>query len=626
MQVKTVLNGVLMGAALMMLAACGSSSDDDATADNTPDKVPEFSVSVVENQVVETGETFTYQLEVVSDLPVSYKVTDAPNNLSVNAEGVIHYTSNTLETTQSDVVIEITQKKTAQTERVSFSLQEQVYLTFNGLVQDFYNGEPIEEGEIELLIDSTLVDRALTTEQGSFSVRVLDIEATNLMVIRANRRGYAEDSVRVALSDLPNNQNLLLAPIHGLVNFDNSQASQLVLDNLVMVELPAASLVNAQGEIVTGNLEAELMVIDPEMDINLMPGEMVTENADGSLSPIESFGAIDVEFFDAAGNALQLAPGAVATIRIPAVGTNPPETIPLYYFDSRSGIWVEEGSATLSYDNGMAFYLGEVSHFTTWNADRLYEIVYIHGCLADGDGVRIANARIGSEGADYNGRSSVYSDAEGNFQLPVKPNSTVRVSGIHGYLSQTTELQVGSTDFQLNECFTLSEALTTITLKWGQHPRDLDSHLYGPAAADMPEFHVYFGNRSVNVEGVTYFLDVDDTTSYGPEVVTIPAYALPGTYRYLVNRFSGEGEISSAETRIEFRMNNQLHVLRPNTVQDKTDWWHVLNINVDESGEATVTFVDEFVSSPDINPVPQAMSLSINNLAERQLNQKYYSH
>ncbi len=56
-----------------------------------------------------------------------------------------------------------------------------------------------------------------------------------------------------------------------------------------------------------------------------------------------------------------------------------------------------------------------------------------------------------------------------------------------------------------------------IVLTWGATPSDLDSHLVGPTSGDS-KFHVYYAN---DVYGSEVDLDVDDTSSYGPETITI---------------------------------------------------------------------------------------------------------
>lgn len=71
-----------------------------------------------------------------------------------------------------------------------------------------------------------------------------------------------------------------------------------------------------------------------------------------------------------------------------------------------------------------------------------------------------------------------------------------------------------------------------IVLTWGANPRDLDSHLSGPGG------HVYYGYK--NITGAN--LDLDDTTSYGPETVTLDFDKItPGVYKYYVHWYSGIG-------------------------------------------------------------------------------------
>jgi putative cell wall-binding protein len=78
-----------------------------------------------------------------------------------------------------------------------------------------------------------------------------------------------------------------------------------------------------------------------------------------------------------------------------------------------------------------------------------------------------------------------------------------------------------------------------VVLTWGYDPRDLDSHLTGPAP-DGGRFHVYFGDREYFHDGLLYAdLDVDDTTSYGPETTTIRR-RVGGTYRFSVHDYSNK--------------------------------------------------------------------------------------
>lgn len=67
-----------------------------------------------------------------------------------------------------------------------------------------------------------------------------------------------------------------------------------------------------------------------------------------------------------------------------------------------------------------------------------------------------------------------------------------------------------------------------IVLNWGAKPEDLDSHLV------YPNNHIYFSDK----EGDDADLDVDDTTSYGPETITIQRKKDGQRYVYAIHNFS----------------------------------------------------------------------------------------
>lgn len=95
-----------------------------------------------------------------------------------------------------------------------------------------------------------------------------------------------------------------------------------------------------------------------------------------------------------------------------------------------------------------------------------------------------------------------------------------------------------------NQNYTVTPVLTgsdmRVVLTWGASPNDLDSHLTGPISGSTSRFHIYYSSK--NATGVN--LDVDDTSSYGPETVTISSFA-PGIYRYSVHDYSNRGSTTS---------------------------------------------------------------------------------
>ncbi len=67
-----------------------------------------------------------------------------------------------------------------------------------------------------------------------------------------------------------------------------------------------------------------------------------------------------------------------------------------------------------------------------------------------------------------------------------------------------------------------------IVLNWGATPQDLDSHIA------YPNNYIYFKN----MKGTDALLDVDDTTSYGPETITIERKHDGERYVYAVYNYS----------------------------------------------------------------------------------------
>lgn len=84
-----------------------------------------------------------------------------------------------------------------------------------------------------------------------------------------------------------------------------------------------------------------------------------------------------------------------------------------------------------------------------------------------------------------------------------------------------------------------------IVLNWGANPSDLDSHLLVcDAMTGATEQHVYYSDKRPTGAGAN--LDVDDTSSYGPETVTITDIKDDCIYKYYVYNFSSHGSSSYA--------------------------------------------------------------------------------
>ncbi len=94
-----------------------------------------------------------------------------------------------------------------------------------------------------------------------------------------------------------------------------------------------------------------------------------------------------------------------------------------------------------------------------------------------------------------------------------------------------------------------------IVLTWGAQPTDLDSHLLTPAI-DGQKYHLFYGSAYMLDEGFDPVdvpfaaIDLDDTSSYGPETTTIVT-PQDGTYTYYIHNYSAyEPDDADTETSI----------------------------------------------------------------------------
>lgn len=116
-----------------------------------------------------------------------------------------------------------------------------------------------------------------------------------------------------------------------------------------------------------------------------------------------------------------------------------------------------------------------------------------------------------------------------------------------------------------------------IVLEWGAVPSDLDSHLIGPTG-NGSTFHIYYDNKKYS-KGNTVIadLDLDDTTSYGPETTTI-YNPIEGTYTFYVYNYFGAPALSESGASVKVYTGNM------NEPQ------YVFNIPINQSGRYWTVF------------------------------------
>jgi hypothetical protein len=319
---------------------------------------------------------------------------------------------------------------------------------------------------------------------------------------------------------------------------------------------------------------------------------------------------MEISFKDNTGAPLNLASGSTSTIRIPvaAAATTPPATMDMYYYNTTTGQWVKEGTLTLGGSAPNQYYEGSVTHFTYWNCDMAYTTTCLTGRVVNAAGAPVANAKVETQGRDYIGTATAFTGADGTFTILAKANSEVIVSAsTSDTLSNSIVVTTGTAGSTCTAIGDLAlgaiiggagSGSAKIKLTWGTDPNDLDSHLTGPDAANPgTRFHVYYSNKGDQTISPYAELDVDDTTSFGPEVITISRFTA-GTYRYSVHHYSGAGTIFTSPARVELTLNGSTTVYTPPTptvVIGGDTVWQVFELVIDASGNATVNTLNTYV-------------------------------
>ena len=129
-----------------------------------------------------------------------------------------------------------------------------------------------------------------------------------------------------------------------------------------------------------------------------------------------------------------------------------------------------------------------------------------------------------------------------------------------------------------------------IVLTWGENPRDLDSHLILPSGEDVYYSHKLASDSSAN-------LDWDDTSSYGPETITIDTLN-SGNYYYSVKHFSGSGTLGTSGAVVKVYKSSGLWKTytvssAPGAGTSTKLWWQVFKL----SSNGTITAINQLADT-----------------------------
>jgi len=248
-------------------------------------------------------------------------------------------------------------------------------------------------------------------------------------------------------------------------NFLSSQGGSVSINGQSQINFQSNSIVDSDGNDYDGNVLVYAYYIDPTADnINeVMPGNLSAINAEDEFNVLQSFGMLNIELASTTGEELNINAPTTLEVEVPSdlIG-NAPSQLPLWYFDESDGLWKEEGFAELQGGK----YVGEVTHFTTWNCDVPFEAAFIEGIVSDEQGVSAVKVFLedNTTGVQY----SIWTDSEGEFfgVVPADIEYTITIQGLcdsDGFLSTDvigpfaagSDNDLGTIDISNNNGFTL---------------------------------------------------------------------------------------------------------------------------------------------------------------------------
>jgi hypothetical protein len=186
-------------------------------------------------------------------------------------------------------------------------------------------------------------------------------------------------------------------------------------------------------------------------------------------------------------------------------------------------------------------------------------------------------------------------DEDGKYNLALPYGNYTVIMSLAGYVSDSFNIIVKQSPSEKHA--TLSPAQESgeyrVVLTWGVSPDDLDSHLTANGGV-----HIYYSD----MESANAWLDVDDTTSYGPETITISNLAALGGFKFSVHDYTNRGfgttQLSSSGATVRvYHENELLRTYFVPTGQSGTVW----NVfSIDANGWITDLNSFEYQSNPEL--------------------------
>ena len=243
------------------------------------------------------------------------------------------------------------------------------------------------------IADASVQAGSITATTNAQGVFVLENAPafTDFGTIIVKKQGYFDGSRSFIPVDGNNQVRIMMLTRNTADNF-NAGSAGTVSNEGVTVDFSGTAF-SANGSAYTGTVNVSMNYIDPtDPDMEeQMPGMLI--GTDGETTGIlTTFGMVNVELEDDAGNKVDIADGSSATVRFPIASAQlsfAPETIDLWSYDEK-GYWVKEGVASKQGSE----YVGEVNHFSWANVDVMSSSSRLRGNIKKSNGEPVSGAWV----------------------------------------------------------------------------------------------------------------------------------------------------------------------------------------------------------------------------------------
>jgi hypothetical protein len=322
----------------------------------------------------------------------------------------------------------------------------------------------------------TSVAFTVTDENGFYSFADVAIPETGKLLISFDKSGYAsyQELLTLTADELITVEATMatayVAPTQsasGEITVTADSASTGVDNAGMNLTVPAGSLLDSNGDPVTGDVKVEVAVADPasEADRAIFPGSFAAADAGQDLNnpatTLESVAFAEITIRDASSGEeyTQISESAPATVEflLPAGiqdGTilNPDtglqyadgDKIPWWSYNEDMGVWEREDANPAdaitdpndpAYDADVVarpdglYVQAKVVHFTWWNGDWPLDRGYINVHVNDDSGNPLPNVLVKINGVTYNSNArSGVTNASGNVNGLVVKGSTSAIT------------------------------------------------------------------------------------------------------------------------------------------------------------------------------------------------------